>query len=126
MNNISSFNEQQEKVTDDNLLKGLLPNGKYSHLRIILNRNFKPDLPQKYLMVNTSGFGVVRLNDVDYHDNKILLNLQDCTNGMVKQLTIDINDKKINFLLIAWDDVRRMVLAENKTTFDRLGHELNF
>jgi len=45
-----------------------------------------------------------------------LLDLQDCITGMVKQIPINVNDKSFNFLLISWDDIRRIVLAENKAT----------
>jgi hypothetical protein len=116
MNNETSFNGQQEKLTGDELLEGLLPNGKYSHLRIILSKNNNREFGQRYLMITPSAFGVVKLINVDYNGNKILLDLQDCITGMVKQIPINVNDKSFNFLLISWDDIRRIVLAENKAT----------
>ena len=110
---------QPNQTTFDELCDELSHGGKYSHLRIILSKNNNREFGQQYLMITPFGFGVVKLIDVDYNDNKILLDVQDCTNGMIKQLTIDINDNTFSFLLISWDDIRKIVLAENKNIFNQ-------
>lgn len=48
---------------------------KYKHLQFILNRqkHMNLGLGQLYLVVNEIGFGLYRLNDVDYHNGIVRL-----------------------------------------------------
>ena len=103
-----------KSVSFEGLLNGMTDSGQYGHLRLILTKNDNREFVQKYLMVTHTSFGLVKLCDINFNDREIQMDLQNCTNGMVKQLTIDINDKTFNFLLISWYDIRKIVLAENK------------
>ena len=76
MRKITPKNVHQEKVTGEDLLEGLLPEGKYDYLRIILSKNNNRKFGQQYLMVTKNGFGVVKLNHVEFNDNEIHMDLQ--------------------------------------------------
>lgn len=92
----------------DELISGMTDNGKYAHLRIILSRTKIQNYYQRYLLVTTDGFGVVELLEGNLAGNKINLDLQDINTGMVKKVSIDVDDDRFKFLLISWDDIITM------------------
>jgi len=108
--------KQHKQKTFDELIEGL-SNAKYPYLQLFLRRDgdVSQGLGQRYLMVTPSSFGVVTLINLDFDGSKILLDLQDCTTEMVKKISIDINDNTFNFLLIAWRDIRKMVIEDLNT-----------
>ena len=108
------FNNQTSNSLEE-LFAGLHPFGKYSHLQIILSRNGNREMNQKFLMVTPSAFGVVRIDDVDFDGSQIQLSIEDCTTGFKKLVPINVNNKEFQFLMISWDDIRSMVMAENKS-----------
>jgi sporulation protein YlmC with PRC-barrel domain len=109
---------QPNQTTFDELCDELSHGGKYAHLRLILTKNNNHEYGQQYLMVTPSAFGVVKLIDIDFRDNHIYIELQDCVTGTVKDISVDIDDDKFNFLLISWTDIKKIVLAENKNIFN--------
>ena len=90
----------------------------YGHLRLILTKNNNHEYGQQYLMVTPTAFGVVKLIDIDFRENHIYIELLDCVTGTVKDISVDIDDDKFKFLLISWTDIKKIVLAENKTKFN--------
>ena len=89
--------------------------GKYNHLQIILHSSGSTTsgIGQKFLIVNNSGFGVYVLNDIQYHDGSILMRFTNPNNGNSADLSLDINDKHPQTFLVLWNDVKRMVYADN-------------
>jgi hypothetical protein len=112
MLNVPCFNRSRKNVTEEEFLEGLLPNGEYSHLRLILSKTNNCQFGKKYLMVTQTGFGIVKLCDIDYSDNEIQIYLQDISSGIIQHFSIDVNDNVFRFFLLAWDDIRKMVLDD--------------
>jgi Cys-tRNA synthase (O-phospho-L-seryl-tRNA:Cys-tRNA synthase) len=84
-------------VTLDELLEAIQdPSGKYHHLQIILKRNNNNrslELGQKYLVVNSSGFGVYQLLDINYSNGIIQLKLKNTNTDKIVHTSLNINDK---------------------------------
>jgi hypothetical protein len=101
------------------LIDGLESGTKFDHLRIILTKNDNRSFGQKYLMVTTSAFGVVKLLDLNVGDDQVFLSLQDTNTGIAKKVPIDVNGTAIQFLLISWDDI----IAMTRQTKENLGSD---
>ena len=115
-----------KSVSFEGLLNGMTDSGQYGHLRLILTKNDNRRFGQKYLMITPSAFGIVKLNELNFNDNQIHFKLQDIATGFTKQISIAIGDNEFKFLMISWQDIRRMVLAdsENKSShYDLLEFE---
>ena len=95
-------------ITEDDLFNGLSPDGKFSHLKIILSRNGIGQLNDKYLMVTPEGFGKVKLLDVDFDGHHVQLDMEDCKTGFRKLFSIDVKDESFHFVLIQWNDILKM------------------
>lgn len=96
-------------------LEDLLDNQKdYPHLQIVLSRagHIKNGIGKKYLMVTPTGFGIIKLLDLAFDGEYIILNLQDCTDGNQRHIPININDTSFKFLLIYWDNIKDIVMEE--------------
>ena len=106
--------QSTDKITLDELLAGMKTTDNYDYLKIILTKNANRTIPQEYLMVTQTGFQVIRLLDVDFGNNGIIMTLQDVQSGMTKKITIDADDQRFKFLLISWQDIQQMVLKENR------------
>ena len=97
------------ELLDDN-------SGRYDHLKVIMYRNKESTrlgLGQKYLVINTIGFGVYRLDDVDYSNGKIFLTLTNPDTGNSTEINLDINEGHPEHFLICWNDIKNMVYAES-------------
>jgi len=92
-------------VTSNDLFNGLSPDGRFSHLKIILSRKGIGQLGDKYLMVTPDGFGTVKLLDVDFEGNHVQLDIEDCITGFRKLFRIDVFDESFHFVLINCDDI---------------------
>jgi hypothetical protein len=113
MGNVSDNDELYAKITGEELMTGFLQK-KYDHLQIILSKNNNRKIGQKYLMVTKSGFGVIKLNHIDFNNNEVHMDLQDESSDIVKHISLNINDEGFKFLLISWDDIVKMVINDNK------------
>ena len=112
MHNVPIFNSSRRNVTEEEFLEGLLTKGKYAHLRLILSKTDNCQFGKKYLMVTQNGFGIVKFCDLDYSDNELQIFLQDIQSGIIQQFSIDINDNVFRFFLLAWDDIKKMVMDD--------------
>ena len=65
-------------------------------------------------MVTKHSFGVIKLLNVDFKENYIQMKVECLGTGMVKQIYLDVEDQAFRFLLINWDDIRGLVVEENK------------
>jgi len=102
-----------------NLIDGLSPEGRYAYLQLFLSRKAdKLRLPSYYLWVSRDAFGKVRLDAIDFDGTNIQLDIQDCSTGLKSIIQIDINDGDFKLLLISWEDIRNLVLGENKSVIN--------
>ena len=86
---------------------------KYKHIQFILNRlkHMNLGLGQLYLVVNEVGFGLYRLNNVDYKDGVISLSFTNPATGNSADISLDINNKHPQLFLINWLDIEDMVYS---------------
>ncbi len=84
---------------------------RYKHLQFILNRqkHMGMGLGQLYLVVNEVGFGVYRLNNVDYENDIIHLSFTNPKTLNYAEITLDIKNKHPQIFLINWKDIEDMV-----------------
>jgi hypothetical protein len=88
--------------------------------RCVLTTNNIITTGKTYLFVDTNKetgviMSICKLLNAFYEDGIVNLNVQDLTTCLVKQIPIDVYNNEHNFLMISWDDIRKMVLAENNT-----------
>lgn len=103
-------------TTIEELFEGLANGGRFDHLKLFLSRKNEPrKLPMYFLWVSRDAVGKVRLDDLNFDGTQVHLSIEDCTTGFKKLVPVGINDKEFQFILISWDDIRSMVLAENKS-----------
>lgn len=97
---------------------------KYKHLQFILNRqkHINLGLGQLYLVVNNVGFGLYRLEDVDYSEGVILMSFTNSATGNKAEFSLDINTKHPQVFLVNWRDIEDMVYSE--VTSNYTDHEL--
>ena len=91
----------------------------YQHLKIFQGRETSTDIPdfgKDYLVVSSDGFGVYRLESVDYQNETIVLSLIEVSTNKAVTYTLDINDEQPSCLFIRWKDIRAMVYAESIRT----------
>jgi hypothetical protein len=102
------------QTTIEELCEGLSPDGKYSHLQVFLYRiGCTHKIGQHYFFVSRSAFGKVKLTDINYNENLVHLELQDTSTGLSKQFSLDVNDTEFKFLLVAWEDVIKIVMEDS-------------
>ncbi len=96
----------------------LNPN-KYKHLQFIMNRHKNPkmDFGQMYLVVNQIGFGLYRLDSLDYQQGVILLSFTNPVTGNMAEYSLDIINKHPDVFLINWKDIEDMVYSEVSSTY---------
>jgi len=96
----------------------LNPN-KYKHLQFILNRqkHMNLGLGQLYLVVNEVGFGLYRLNDVDYHNGIVRLSVINPATENSAHISLDITNKHPQMFLINWKDIEDMVYSGIVTNY---------
>lgn len=92
---------------------------KFNHLKIFLHREntkLPSEFGRKFLFVSQDKFGLVSLQDISVDNNFIKLNLEDVFNGQSGSFTINIHDKSLNFVLIAWEDIQEMIVQDNNSS----------
>lgn len=102
------------QTTFHELCEGLTTDGKYSHMRMFLHRNFNCKIGSKFLMVTPSVFGVVVLRDLTYENGIVIVEYLDCVTQQVGNVRIDINDERPCVLFICFEDIRSIVLTDSK------------
>ncbi len=86
----------------------------YKHLQFILNRpkNHCIDFGQMYMVVNQDGFGLYRLDNIDYKEGCILLSLTNPVTGKTAEFSLRITNKHPNVFLVNWKDIEDIVYSE--------------
>lgn len=85
----------------------------YKHIQFILNRqkHMNLGLGQFYLVVNHLGFGLYRLDNVDYENGKIRLFFTNPVTGNPAETCLDIKNKHPQIFLINWKDIEDMIYS---------------
>jgi hypothetical protein len=109
------------QTTFHELSEGLSPDGKFSHMQVFLHRNFKCQIGSKFLMVTPSVFGLVVVKDLTYENGIVIVEFLDCVTEQVGNVRIDINDERLSVLFICFDDIKSIVLTDNKKVVDDSG-----
>ena len=123
-NPLQNVNEHivQYNSSFEDLIIGLTASGKYDHMRLILSKNNNRRLGQTYLMVSRSGFGIVKLIDINYGENRISMALKDISTGVIKNVHLDIDNPVFSFLLISWQDIQE--ISNSGKSSSSVGDEL--
>ena len=88
---------------------------RFQHLRIFLRRESNtgiPDFGEQYLVVSHDGFGLYRLDSVDYQDGRIFLSLKEVTTDIAVTYSMGINEEHPRCLFIRWKDIWDLVLDD--------------
>lgn len=72
------------------------------------------DFGQMYLVVNNVGFGLYRLDDVDYKDGVIILSFTNPSTGIMASTSVAINNKYPELFLVNWSDIEDLVYSAEK------------
>ena len=103
----------------------------YKHLQFILNRpkNHSKDFGQMYMVVNQDGFGLYRLDNIDYKEGVIKLSFTNPATGNTAEYSLLITNKHPNVFLVNWKDIEDMVYSELSSNYNdielrELGNEL--
>jgi hypothetical protein len=116
---VSNSDFKGYQTTLEELCEGLTTDRKYSHLQVFLHRiGSIHKIGQDYFFVSRRAFGKVKLININYNDNQVNLELQDSNTGLSKQFTLDVNDKEFKFLLVAWEDIIKMVMEDSLVKTD--------
>lgn len=110
---LQSKNSADTLNSIEELLDVMSATDSFSHLQVMMRH--RPEvsvLPQKFLIVTPDDFVVVNLIDLDYKDENVILRLQNTITKKVSETCIHIHDRHFNFLLINWQDIVELVLAE--------------
>jgi len=86
----------------------------YQHIQIIFSRKKDEswDIGQRYLVVNSNGYGVYILNNLDYRDGKIYMTFTNQYTMETEKMSLDINDKHPKHYFITWEDIKEMAYDE--------------
>ena len=87
---------------------------KFKHLQFVLSskKNHNLDLGQKYLVVNSRGFGLYVLNSVDYSNCIITMIFTTHDTGNPAIINLDICNEHPDIYLINWRDVEDLVFTD--------------
>lgn len=86
--------------------------GRFSYLQIFHNRKSKMEFGDLYLYVSRKNFGIVRVLDLFFEDEKLFVLLQDTNSSEVVTLPIDIYERRFQCLFFNLDDIKEMISEE--------------
>ena len=118
---VSNSDSKGCQTTLEELCEGLITDGKFSHLQVFLHRNFKCQIGSKFLMVTPSVFGLVVVKDLTYKNGIVIVEFLDCVTEQVGNVRIVINDERLSVLFICFEDIKSIVLTDNKKVVDDSG-----
>ena len=58
------------------------------------------------------GYRKVVLNDLNYENTKLYMEIRDCKTGRIEKTVIDINYKDFKFILICWEDILQLIFSD--------------
>ncbi len=103
-----------KQISGEELLDAMSSTNDYEHLQVFLGYNLEARaIPQRYLMVTPSYFGIVNLLDLEYEKEKVVIYLQDDKTKVCSKVYLDIHDNSYKFLLLRWSDILDLVLKDS-------------
>jgi hypothetical protein len=112
-----STNKNIPETFDD--LIDYLESHDHKHLQIFLFRE-KPSLgfvqDERYLVVNSNGFGLYKLRNLDYQNGKIQLEFTNPETGNPETVSLDIHNTHPDLFIINWKDIVDMAYADRPDT----------
>ncbi len=87
----------------------------YQHLKVFLrceNSTGIPDFGEEYLAVSPSGFGLYRIESVDYQNGRINISLIEASTKKAVSYSLDITNQHPSCLFIRWKDLKSLVFEE--------------
>lgn len=107
-------------ISEDEQVEGLISQMEscpdlHHRLQVFLHRDRKYDCISDYefLMVTSTAFGKIIVQDLTVENNNVIIQIFDCTTSQVGTVRININNEKPDIYFICWQDIRKMVLDEN-------------
>lgn len=102
------------------LLSGLKDQGEFAYLRFIFKNNPEEVVfgKEEFLLITMQGYRKVVLNDLNYSDNKLHMEIRDCKTGRIEKTTIDINHSGFKFIMISWTDLQEMIFGLCRRTMN--------
>ena len=84
---------------------------KFKNLQVFMHRERENDCNTDYefLMVTSSSFGKVILQDLTLFNDSVILKVQDCATRKVGDIRVKVNEVNPKVLFICWQDIRKMV-----------------
>jgi len=116
-NNNSNRAPSLDELIDD------IQSGNYKHIQIFVYKdkpinNFGRD--EKFLVVNNNGFGLYRLSNLDFSDDKIQLVFTDPATGNPVTASLDIKHTKSDLFIIDRKDIADLVYNDQTVGIDEL------
>ena len=107
-------NDYCNSISLSRLIGGMRENGEYEHLMFIFKNNPKEIAfgKDEFLLVSSEGYRKVVLNDLNYQNNKLYMEIRDCKTGRIEKTVIDINNKDFKFILISWEDILQLIFSD--------------
>lgn len=87
----------------------------FKHIQIFLTKSGSIDFGDHYLMLGRNSFGIVQILDIDYQEEKIIIDLLDVKAQRVFQLPIHIHKRGFQGMFWKLDDIREMISEYDKT-----------
>jgi len=87
----------------------------YKHLRIFQRCGSINEIPvfgDEYLAVSHDGFGLYRIDSIDYQNGTIILTLTETSTNKSLNYMLDIYNEQPSCLFIRWKDIWNIVLDE--------------
>ena len=91
----------------------------YKHLQVFHHRDGMSNcsMDQEYLMISNNVFRKVIVLNLTVEGDYINIEFLDCTMQEVRNVRISLIDDKPSILFVCWQDIRKIVLAENTTSY---------
>lgn len=105
--------DNSHKLTFSELEDEVYNTNRFSHLQIFLSRKREGGIGKVFLMVSRKGFLIVRLVDLQYENETILIDLMNMeVEEEVTRFYLDIYDPRFKFVLLNLQDIKNLVKAQ--------------
>jgi hypothetical protein len=90
----------------------------FKHLQVFMSKTGKTEIGDQYLFLGKNTFGIVQLLDIEYQEEKILIDLLDVEAQRVFQLPIHIHKRGFQGMFYKLEDVRNIINEAIETQVD--------
>jgi len=81
----------------------------FRHLQVFMSKTGKTDVGDLFLFLGKNNFGIVQLLDIDYQEDKIIIDLLDVKGNRVFKLPIDVHRREFQCMFYKLQDLRDMI-----------------